>query len=97
MSDDSRKPDQPGMQANLALALATSIDIATGALVEVARLGGMERFDALHDRAVRAAKQTAIEGMSIEADAAAMDGMLAMVDFIFRAARDEVETDIQGK
>jgi hypothetical protein len=84
-----RREDLPpaGLMPEINMSLLAAKDIAVMALVEIARTEGLARLDALEDRAVLGIKNQALEGFSIERDAAIIGTSLAMIGFIFNVAR----------
>lgn len=90
-----RKPDRSGNASIHSLSLSAAIRLATTAMVEVAKIGGIARLDALHASARRVAEFRAFDGMSPEIGAA-IRAELTIIDLVYHVARHKVTGDIEA-
>ncbi len=93
MYNDPRKPHNFGSASIHSLSLTAAIRLATTALIDVAKIGGIARLDALHASARRVAEFRAFDGMPPEFKAA-ISAELTFIDLIYDVARHKVTADV---
>lgn len=93
MHNGPRKPSQSGSASMHSLTVTAAIRLATAALIDVAKIGGTARLDALHASARRVAEFRAFDGMSPEVGAA-IRAELTIIDLIYDAARHKLTGDV---
>lgn len=96
MADTPEEID-PSRQRNLlAVEILTAVNVAAHSLAEIATIKGAERLDILEARAITSAKNTAIEGVSIEEDARLLETAVSTVRLIFEVARAKADKGVDS-